>query len=386
MFCEIFNPTKDILYFDVESREMLPADRALFPKRINARDLDVALDNGLFILRKPGTYKPMAGVIPIPGRTRWLFDGESASFLKTLWYKKISDNVGLPRIERIVRSYIKFLEGKTVAVELSGGLDTALIIGLLQKFNVNLAFVGFNSSEYEFRTERAIQNYYLQYAEKSQIIDYAECNAFAGLIDTPIHPFPQADSLYHARHSMVASATRSLGADILLNGNAGDSLLGHGFAGHINGSVPDGYDPWSITDIWTVETIFKPLGINYLCPFALHSVIRAFISIRRNEPEDHMKLWARKVYGSILPYQLSRYAYKANHDCWVADGLRSAEGEIREVINTAYHVTKNSKLNSDDMVSIAKNYFHATTKEKHEFLIKLSFSVWVYGFVRDGLI
>ena len=88
----------------------------------------------------------------------------------------------------------------------------------------------------------------------------------------------------------------------------------------------------------------------------------------------------------MLPFQLSQYAYKANHDCWVADGLRFAEKDIREVVKVAFDVTKNNKLNVDDMVHTAISYFHAGEKEQHEFLMKLSFAVWVYGFVREGMI
>ena len=386
MQIEIFNSSKDILYFDTLSGEMLPSNLALFPKRISGNDLDSSLANGLFVLRKPGTYRPVAGIIPIPGRTRWSFDGHAISYLEAPWYKKINKNTQLSRIEKIALHYLRFIKDKIVAVELSGGLDTALIIEFLKQLEVKMVFVGFNSFEYEFRTERTIQNHYLQFTEKSQMIDYQRCSAFGNLRETPIHPFPMADSLYHSRHSMIAKATHDLGANILLNGNAGDSLLGHGFKNFVYDFVPDGYDPWSITDIWTVETIFKPLGITYACPFAFNSVIRAFLAIRCGEADDPMKLWARRAYSNLLPYQLSRYAYKANHDCWVADGLKLAEDDIRDIVTVALGVTKNQNLNVDSMIFTARHYFHAGEREKHEFLMKLSFAVWIYGFVREGLI
>jgi hypothetical protein len=99
-----------------------------------------------------------------------------------------------------------------------------------------------------------------------------------------------------------------------------------------------------------------------------------------------MKLWARKTFDNILPWQLSKFAYKANHDCWVADGLKQATGEIKVVVDSAFNLIKNPRLDSKSMIKTANNYFHVEEKEKHEFLLKLAFSVWVHGFIRENLV
>jgi len=382
----IVNNTNELKYYDIRSRILLPAADALFPKRINASDLDLCLKNGLFTFRRTTeSYLPVAGVIPIPSRTTWsLSDGE-ANYERSLGIKRLNKLSSTERIDRLARRYTNFIEGEKVAIELSGGLDTALIIEIVKRQGIKLSYVGFTSDRYEFRTERAIQNYYLENSDDNNMIDYAECPAFASLTNTPLHPFPTADSLYHARHSKIIEATKSLGAKILLNGNAGDSLLCHGFE-HVTSWVPKGYDQWSLTDTWTVDTMFAPRGVSYLCPFAFEPVIRNMIGMRKGFPEDSMKLWARKTFSNILPYQLSKFAYKANHDCWVADGLRDAISDINTVVNTAFEITKHPELNSKSMIKTAANYFHAPEKEKHQFLLKLSFAVWLYGFVRENLI
>ena len=382
----ISNLSRNINYYDTITGNLLDASEALFPKRITANDLDACLKNGLFTFRRTTeSYSPVAGVLPIPGRTNWVLCEKQLNFHSSIFPRKLNPNTNLSRIDQIAERYLKFIKDKTVAIELSGGLDTALIIEVLKRHGINLAFVGFSSDRYEFRTERAIQDHYLETSQNSKMIDYSYCPAFAKLSETPIHAFPTADSLYHARHSMIADATKSVGANILLNGNAGDSLLCHGFE-QVLDQVPQGYDGWCITDVWSVENIFKPQGISYLCPFALDPVIRALIAIRKGQAEDSMKLWARKNFSELLPFQLSQYAYKANHDGWVAEGLRDAENEIKVVVNNAQSVTKHPGLNFNKMINTAMNYFHATTKEKHEFLLKLSFAVWVHGFVRENFI
>jgi hypothetical protein len=382
----IFNSSKSTRYYEIVSNKLIESSQAIFPSRINSAALTDCLSNGLFVLRKPGIYRPVAGVLPIPGKSRWLKLSNGYKFFETVWYKSLQAIPNIKRVEKIVKTYLRHLTGKLIAVELSGGLDTALIIELLRRYDVKLAMVGFVSSEYEFRTEHFIQDYYLNYAHNYKMIDYRNCGAFGRLLETPVHPFPVADSLYHFRHNVIASAAKELGAKVLLNGNAGDSLLGHGFAGRANWSVPFGYDPWSITDMWTVETIFKPKGIDYVCPFAFNSLVRLLISLRRHEDDDPMKLWARKMFRDILPPQLSLYAYKASHDGWVADGLKSAEQDIRELLRTVGAIVPDERLNIDKMLSIASNYFLATSEEQHMFLIKLSFLVWVYAFIREGFL
>lgn len=382
----ITNNSLSLKYYDTHSGALISANEALFPERINASDLDSCLRNGLFTYRRTTeSYLPVAGVIPIPGRTSWKLCNGEFIYENSRGNKRLNKLSSLSRLDHLVERYSRIIDGRKVAIELSGGLDTALIIEILRAHGIKLLYVGFTSERYEFRTERAIQNYYLEDSNDCKMIDYAECPAFASLTSTPLHPFPTADSLYHARHSTIIEATKSLGANILLNGNAGDSLLCHGFE-HISSEVPRGYDQWSLTDTWTVDTMFVPRGISYLCPFAFEPVIRNMIGMRKGFPEDSMKLWARKTFSNILPYQLSKFAYKANHDCWVADGLRDAISDIKTVVNTAFEVTKHPELNSRTMIKTAAHYFHAPEKEKHQFLLKLSFAVWLYGFVRENLI
>lgn len=382
----ISNITKALKYYDTQSATLLDPHEALFPKRISSIDFDNCLSNGLFTFRRTKeSYRPIAGVLPIPSRSTWELKQDSISCHSSLGYKKLQFNPTLERLDKIVSHYLKIIKNEPIAIELSGGLDTALIIEYLKLHDVDPVYVGYISDRYEFRTERAIQEYYLKGSQKNRMIDYADCPAFASLSKAPLHPFPTADSLYHVRHTMIADAAKFMGVKILLNGNAGDSLLGHSFE-HAKTEVPMGYASWSITDTWTVDQIFSPCGITYLCPFAFDSTIRTLISLRKGFPEDSMKLWARKTFSNILPWQLSKFAYKANHDCWVADGLKQAASEIKVVVDSAFDFIKNPSLDSKTMIKTATNYFHAEEKEKHEFLLKLAFSVWIHGFIRENLI
>jgi len=354
----ISNNSHSLKYYDTHTSALISSKEALFPERIKAADLDSCLKNGLFTYRRANEiYLPVAGVIPIPSRSSWNYINGEFSYEKSLGTKKLNPLSSLKRIEDLAHKYLKLVDGKKIAIELSGGLDTALIIEILKLHGIKLLYVGFTSNRYEFRTERAIQNYYLENSYGHRMIDYEECPAFGSLTSTPLHPFPTADSLYHARHSIIIDAAKSLSTNILLNGNAGDSLLCHSFE-NVSSEVPRGYDQWSLTDTWTVDSIFEPRGISYLCPFAFEPIIRNMIGMRKGFPEDSMKLWARKKFSHILPSQLSNFAYKANHDCWVADGLREASDDIRKVVDTAFSVTKHCELNSASMIRTANKYFH----------------------------
>jgi hypothetical protein len=383
MINNIFNPNKNIRYLNVEDGKLLSTSEALFPRKINSEALSNCLSNGLFYMRKPGIYLPVAGLLPVPSRSRWNRRPNGYEFLESVWYKQLQTNPKIERLDNISRRYVSFLKGRSIAVELSGGLDTSLVIEFLIAQGAKLFFIGFISDEYEFRTELLIQSHYLQYAKEYKLIDYKNCNAFGKLLETPIHPVPVADSLYHFRGQVVAQAAKDLGVSLLLNGMAGDNLLGHSFIEIAKQTVPNGYDPWSMIDSWSAETIYKAEGITEISPFALHSVIRSMISLRANEAEDTMKLWARKVFSEKLPPKLSRFAYKANHDGWVADGLMAAEDDIKELLRTVLDVLPDDRLNVNEILSTVRKFNHASNEEQQRFLLKLSFLVWAYAYIRE---
>ena len=179
-------------------------------------------------------------------------------------------------------------------------------------------------------------------------------------------------------------AARNSGSNLILNGMAGDNLLGHSFIDIPSNSVPLGYDPWSMIDSWSSDFIYKDNGITEISPFALHSVIRTLVSLRINEAEDTMKLWARRKFTNKLPRELSRYAYKANHNSWIAEGLMIAEDDIKELLRAARNFLSDAYLNANKFLKAARTYNHISNHEQQDFLMKLSFLVWIYGYIREG--
>lgn len=62
--------------------------------------------------------------------------------------------------EKLYQQFEKYFaqfSNKKIAVHLSGGLDSSIIIGLLDHFNIPFFLVGLVSHRFEFRTEKSVQ-------------------------------------------------------------------------------------------------------------------------------------------------------------------------------------------------------------------------------------
>jgi asparagine synthetase B (glutamine-hydrolysing) len=276
---------------------------------------------------------------------------------------------------------------KRLGVELSGGLDSSIVIEFLLRQGMPVSLIAFTSKRYEFRTERAIQSHYEQRCGSVHLIPYEESPAFSQLEEVPPHPFPVQESLFFARHRAAAKACQRLGVDILLSGEAGDQLLG--FAPERcddSGRAPAGYAYWNLAELWSHQHIHLPRGSRYVSAIALGRLPSMILQARSSSGPDHMKLWIRQKLRDYLPPMLTDYAYKAFHDGWVIDGLIAASRVIHRMSNCAYGVTRHPELEPDLMVASATRYRVLNEQERARFLARLSFVTWVYSNHRYALV
>lgn len=384
----ISNTSRSLKFFDRDSGCLLSRAEALgldaWDARLRNVDLDAHLRNGAPPYPRPDQYESVVGLFPIPARTRWIWKDGRFSFHSPI--QAPSPNLpaqpSLADLDRIAKRYLRHFRNRTVAVELSGGLDTAIIIELVRAAGGRPVLVGFFSDRYEFRTERAVQNLYLSGPEKVVTIPQTEVPPFADLESTPPHVLPAVPSLFHRLHSVIADAARSSGATCVLNGVGGDALLCDDFSGR---HFPVDYHGWGLHDPWPNDNVYSTRGMSYIPAFALWPIPELIWLMRKGRAEDPQKLWARRLFDGRLPTQLTRWSYKGDHVGHFHSGLQAAEEGARVVAQTAYQRTRSPALEPDTISAMIRRSMHLGDSDERRLLSLLSFATWVHALVREGI-
>ena len=316
---KIKNETSDILYYSIDKKDFINEIYAF--EKAGSFELDSYynfLSNGINTLRRPGTYKYFLGLAAIPPGTIVNTENDYYEIISPVKKYKIDYSKSISELFKEIKVILDAFKNKRIGVELSGGLDSSLIIESLLKFGIEPVLIGFSSEKFEFRTERIIQKIYEKKVKESLLLKYEDNFAFDNLKETPIHPIPVTESHFFNRHLTVAKKAKEYNIDILLSGEAGDQLLS--FPNNcVQGSIlPTEYSYWCLAEQWSNQYVFQTLGVNYLSGMALGPLPSIIKSLRGIQPWDPMKLWARKYFKKCLPRELSDFAYTAFHNGWVA--------------------------------------------------------------------
>lgn len=378
----LVNNTSKIIYCRAEDGQLIHPDQIKdYNLKPTFEDLNRHLQNGLFTLRRPGEYLPIVGLCALPPRTSWLVSPDSYKFVADL---RVSHSKA-SKIEDAFH-YVGNLLNKTknwykgIGVELSGGLDSSIVIEYLLRQNIPVSLIAFTSERYEFRTERAIQSYYEGRCSSVHLITYENSPAFSCLEEVPPHPFPVQESLFFSRHRAAAKACQLLGVDVLLSGEAGDQLLGfEPEPCNEFGHAPQGYAYWNLAELWSNQYVYQPYGTSYVSGLALGRLPAILLNARTGLGADHMKMWARNKLQDFLPSMLTQFAYKAFHDGWVIDGLLAACPSIRRMSKYAYSITRHPELEPSLMQKLAENYRFMNESQRSSFFAKLSFVTWAFS-------
>jgi asparagine synthetase B (glutamine-hydrolysing) len=375
------NNTSKILYYRAEDGQVIDtAELSARPPWPSREDVDRHLANGLFVLRRPGTYLPIAGICALPPRTQWWMTNNVYKFAGDLRPPRAKTGTVEAALDYGRRLLVRMGRHSRLGVELSGGLDSSIVIEFLLRQGVPVSLIAFTSKRYEFRTERAIQSHYEQRCSSVHLIPYEESPAFSQLEEVPPHPFPAQESLFFARHRAAAKACHELGIDVLFSGEAGDQLLGfEPERCDAGGRAPAGYAYWNLAELWSHQHVHIPQGNSYVSAIALGRLPSMILQARSSLGPDHMKLWIRHKLRDYLPPMLTEYAYKAFHDGWVIDGLIAASRAIRRMSKCAYEITRHPELEPGLMEASSKQYRVLNEKDRTRFLARLSFVTWVYS-------
>jgi hypothetical protein len=249
-----------------------------------------------------------------------------------------------------VSHFLSRFGGETIGIQLSGGVDTSLIIGALRFLGVKYILIGFNSPErYEFRTESIVQDKLLQSASRGVLIDHERFLPFSSLDRIPPHQIPQSGVTGYAVAEAMAEEAKQQGVTLLLTGTGGDMVLG----GRANPNFCD-WTPSSFTDPWAQDLIYSAKGIRCEAFFADDRIGSSIWNLRRGQDEDIRKTWARQYFRDYLPPELVKFTYKADFWGIYLDGLRENEEQILNLQETAFKLTGLRSYNPERLFSLLR--------------------------------
>lgn len=377
---KIRNETNNILYYSIDKNVFVDENDALeISRQFNIDSYYNFIANGVNTLRRPGVYKYFSGLAAVPPGT--IVNVEKTQYEITSQVKnyKVDYSKSISELFQEIKIILGEFKNKRVGVELSGGLDSSLIIETLLKFGIDPILIGFSSDKFEFRTERVIQKIYKERVNEAIILKYENCFAFDNLKETPKHPIPVTESHFFNRHLTVAKKAKEHNIDILLSGEAGDQLLSFPNNCINNSFLPNEFSYWCLAEQWSNQYVFQKLGVSYLSGMALGAIPSLLFSLRGIQPEDPMKLWARRKFKECLPIELSEFAYTAFHNGWVADGLTNAAETIGEISENAFKDLKIEDLSPQKMKSQSKIYSTLEEEKRKSFLLNLAFVSWYFS-------
>lgn len=285
------------------------------------------------------------------------------------------EETSLRHLLKVVGAFFSRYDGQHIGVQLSGGVDSSLIIGFLRACGISYSLVGLSTERYEFRTERFVQLKLANECGHAELIDYEDCLPFSGLENVVAHAFPDMSSINFASDSAMATACNRLGIDVLLTGSGGDVILGTEVS-----ACPKNCDwrPQIFNYPWPKEVVYARHGVKLVSFFDDPSTVNALYNLRRGQHDDPQKLWARQYFCDFLPAELAEFTYCADFWGVYVDGLQNAiktitnlHQEVHELTSMSYFLPNNlNRLLGGDLLQTTKVLYQKI--ESHAAL-----SVWL---------
>ena len=269
---------------------------------------------------------------------------------------------------------------RKIGVQLSGGLDSSLIIGLLRHFGIRHGLVGLRANRYEFRTEQYVQDLLAAQNSEVELIAGDSCLPCSRLRSVPPHQTPDILSINYAQDRDMADACTRLGIEVLLSGGGGDNLLGQAVP---NTPSACEWRPQTFTDSFPVEMVYRPLGIEFCSFFGDLGVVNAIYRLRCGQPDDFRKVWARSFFRKFLPDELVNFHYCADFWGRSIDGLIGDQEEIREIHHQALQFSGNSYFTKAKLEALLAQDLYRPSKELYQRIeARVSSAVWICSLVQ----
>lgn len=246
--------------------------------------------------------------------------------------------------------FFERFKGKHLGVQLSGGVDSSLIIGILNHLNLPYSLVGMTTSRYEFRTEAFIQRKLGDEAKRTILLNFEDYLPMTNIESIPSHQQPDLSSCGYSSNTAMAEACNEAGIEVLLTGNGGDVLLGT--------EVPHDSFNWRtgiFNDNWMQDVVYAPKGVELLSFFADRGIVECIWNMRRGQAEDLSKIWARKYFQEFLPAELVNYTFKGDFWGLYIDGLINNLPRLRKLHDQALEISQNPYFSKHNMDLILSN-------------------------------
>jgi len=369
---KINNHTNSYKYFNsLESKLFQNKFDFLNVESISKSKFASHINNLIQGVERPDIYEEVIkDIYPIPPFSKWKYSEQKFSLLDKPFQSLNSRPNTVNSFIDFIKSKSEHLKRKKLAVELSGGLDSSIIIELLSLCGLEITLIGLISKNYEFRTERIIQNHYAQ-KHKSILIDSKDALPFTNLLDCPPHPLPTKKSLFFYQKGVIAKKCAEEKIDYLFNGIIGDTV----FCDKIESRR---WNKWDFDNNWFNDFVFHPQKVAYI-PTNFDFVLNYFFNQRKHEQSDPFKIWARNHFKDILPKTLSKYYYKTDHFEEIIEGIYSAENDISETYKLTNRITKNHLFTFENLGKDLNNFKIMNDQETNTFFAKVSYAVWIYS-------
>ena len=329
--------------------------------------------NTSHLIQSPDIYHTVIpNIYPIPSRSRWIISNNVFKCSQSLQVSK--NNL---ETDSIISKITNPLKKYKIGVELSGGLDSSIIIGALISNNVNPYLIGFFSKRFEFRTECFIQDLYKKKANEFALIDSDEILPFQNLLDTPKHQLPYHSSLWYYAKKHIGILCKNNNVDILFNGMAGDAI----FCEKVFDSIPYAWHNWMMDYGWFNEYVFSQNQIKYL-PVYSKALIEQIFKLRLGQDYDAQKNWAREYFKKYLPRELVDFNYKADHIGELLSGIKNSYKDVLELFRFTYDIIGDKEFSSEKFQKLYDNIEKYDDNQLTEIFAKVSYANWIYSILK----
>lgn len=324
------------------------------------------------VLKRKEAKPVVADFLPIDKGMKWL--DKEKKVLDPTYVPEIFE-AGMDSFLTAARDFFNNFKDKKIGVQLSGGLDSSFIIGLLKHFQIPFYLVGLTTQRYEFRTEIYVQQILSKWAIESILIDYEKYLPLSNLNEVPKHQYPDAIVNDYSSNNAMALECKRMGVEILLTGEGGDNVF----------SEPIPSDPKKCTWIpqsfgnnWLSENVYSPLGIDIIHFYEYKGILDAIYNLRLGQGEDRAKLWARQFFKEFLPNELVNFSYHADFWGIYISGLQKALPQIKIICKRAFELTQNQYFSEDSINSLLSTDFFGEKKEIYQKIeARVALSVWI---------
>jgi hypothetical protein len=294
-------------------------------------------------------------------------------------------NANLDLFLEVCYQFFKAYEGKQIGVQLSGGLDSSLIIGLLHHFKIPFKLIGLSNKRFEFRTESHIQNILAEWADECILLDYETCLPYSHLDKVPPHQYPEEYIRTFGPDYIMAQKAKELGVEILLTGQGGDNVFGD----EISNKPPEElkWMPHTYHQGWVEDLVYAPQGIELVPFYADERISELIYNLRIGEKEDILKIWARRFFKDFLPRELVEFTYHSDFWGFIISGVQEVMPKLPLLFEQTYDLTQNKYFNKRKVSELLAIDLLDHKKETYmQIEPLLGIAVWIDSLVRGGII